>query len=322
MKTIILALSLFLVFCLNPDILSAQNDVEGSGDHPLIERVSGSYIFTFDESEYERIQFPTGPASNNGFESYETKEGRYLEFTYRFEDEDVSTMRVKSSYRNALEQNGFEILFAGSEGELGYRNGVGLLLQGDYDRSHRLCCNAGRNSDIRYLAAKSADGSVMMSMVTFRAQLGMGTVALVDVVTTDVMETGMDHRPLSSEEMGSGIEQHGKVAIQNILFDVNSSEILPESAEALEAISDLMNERENLQLLVVGHTDNTGDFDYNLGLSMERATSVVEYLNREFGIPESRLQAAGAGMMAPITTNRTEEGRALNRRVELVEISY
>lgn len=320
MKTYLPILSLLLLFCFNPNVITAQNDVDGAGDHPLIERVSGSYIFTFEESEYERIQFPTGPADGDGFVSYETKEGRYLQYTYRFEDEEVSTMRVKSSYRNALEQNGFEILFAGSEDELGYRNGVGFFIQGDYDRPERRCCNPGRNSDIRYLAAQSADGSVMMSMVTFRAQLGMGTVALVDVVSTDVMETGMDHRPLSSDEMGSGIEQHGRVAIQNILFEVNSSEILPESAEALETISELMNERENLHLLVVGHTDNTGDFDYNLGLSMERATSVVQFLNSEYGIPDSRLQAAGAGMMAPITTNRTEEGRALNRRVELVEI--
>lgn len=321
MKSALVSIFVFLFICFSPNITSAQADVNGAGDHPLIERVSGSYIFTFQESEYERIQFPTGPADGDGFESYETKEGRYLQYTYRFEDDEVSTMRIKSSYRNSLEQNGFEILFAGSGDELGYRNGVGFFIQGSYDRPDRRCCNAGRNSDIRYLAAQSADGSVMMSMATFRAQLGMGTVALVDVVATDVMETGMDHRPLTSDEMGSGIEQHGKVAIQNILFELNSSEILPESAEALETISDLMNERENLQLLVVGHTDNTGDFDYNLGLSMERATSVVQFLNSEYGIPESRLQAAGAGMMAPITTNRTEEGRALNRRVELVEIS-
>ena len=322
MKLKILSIFITLLICFNPVISIAQSDVDGAGDHPLIERVSGSYIFTFQESEYERIQFPTGPASSDGFESYETKEGRYLQYTYRFEDDEVSTMRVKSSYRNALEKSGFEILYLGSGDELGYRNGVGFFIQGNYDRPDRRCCNAGRNSDIRYLTAQSPDGSVMMSMLTFRAQLGMGTVALVDVITTDVMETGMDHRPLTSDEMGSGLEQHGKVAIQNILFEVNSSEILPESAEALETISNLMNEREHLQLLVVGHTDNTGDFDYNLGLSMERAKSVVQFLNREHGIPESRLQAAGAGMMAPITTNRTEEGRALNRRVELVEISH
>ncbi len=315
-------ISLFVLSVFNNDLLYAQDDVDGAGDHPMIERAAGSYIFTFQTSEYERFSFPTSPASSNGFESVETMEGEYFEYTYRFEDDDVSTMRVKASYLQSLENNGFEILFKGSGSELGYRGGVGLLIQGDFNRPNRRCCNAGRNSDIRYLAAKSADGNVLMSMVTFRAQLGMGTVALVDIIASDIMDTSMDHSPLTSDEMGSGLEQHGRVAIQNILFEIDSDAILPESAEALETIAELMKRQPDLSLLVVGHTDNTGSFDYNLTLSMNRASSVADYLHHELGISEDRLQAAGAGMMAPITTNRTEEGRALNRRVELVEMHH
>ncbi len=81
-----------------------------------------------------------------------------------------------------------------------------------------------------------------------------------------------------------------------------------------------MHSRPDLGLLVVGHADDVGDFDYNLGLSMQRATAVMEYLSREHGIDVSRLRLAGAGMMAPVTSNRTESGRAKNRRVELVEV--
>lgn len=309
-----------LFFFTHVSTVSAQADVEGSGDHPFVERAAGSYIFTYQTSEYERISIPTGPASTDGFESMETIEGEYFQYTYRFEDEDVSTMRVKASYLQALESNGFEIIFNGSGSELGYRGGVGLLIQGDFNRPNRRCCNAGRNSDIRYLAAKSADGNMLVSMATFRAQLGMGTVALVDIVQADQMDTTMDHRPLTSSEMGTGLEEHGRVAIQNILFEINSADILPESADALATIAELMIERTDLNLLVVGHTDNTGNFDYNLRLSLDRATSVSDYLHDEFGISKDRLQSAGAGMMAPITTNRTEEGRALNRRVELVEM--
>ena len=310
----------FLFFFAQSSTLFAQEDVEGSGDHPLVERAAGSYIFTYQTSEYERISIPTGPASTDGFESTETLEGEYFQYTYRFDDEDVSTMRVKASYLQSLESRGFEIIFKGSGSELGYRGGVGLLIQGDFNRPNRRCCNAGRNSDIRYLSAKSADGNILISMATFRAQLGMGTVALVDVVVSDQMDTTMDHRPLTSAEMGTGLEEHGRVAIQNILFETDSDEILPESAEALETIAELMNERTELNLLVVGHTDNTGSFDYNLRLSLDRATSVSDYLYNELGISEDRIQSAGAGMMAPITTNRTEDGRALNRRVELVEM--
>lgn len=314
-----LSLSILLLFA-HVSVVTAQSDVEGSGDHPFVERASGSYIFTYQTSEYERISIPTGPASTDGFESMETLEGEYFQYTYRFEDEDVSTMRVKASYLQALESRGFEIIFKGSGSDLGYRGGVGLLIQGDFNRPNRRCCNAGRNSDIRYLAAKSADGNMLVSMATFRAQLGMGTVALVDIVQADQMDTTMEHRPLTSSEMGTGLEEHGRVAIQNILFEINSDDILPESADALETIAELMAERPELILLVVGHTDNTGNFDYNLRLSLDRATSVSDYLHYEHGISKDRLQSAGAGMMAPITTNRTEEGRALNRRVELVEM--
>jgi len=325
MKTTVYGWLLFILFFISFQLKTAhaQDDVAGSGDHPMIERVSGSYIYTFDSSEYERIEFPTGPADSDGFESAQTAEGEHLQFSYRFEEEDVSTMRVKSSYRQALEQAGFEILFAGSEDELGYRNGYGFFNTGEFSRSDRRCCTPNtRSHDIRYLAARSQDGSVTMNMLSFRAQLGMGTVALVETITKDVMETAMGHQPLSADEMGSGLEQHGRVAVQNILFDIDSDDILPESAEALETIAGLMEDQPGLNLLVVGHTDNTGNFDYNLSLSMQRASSVVAYLTEEFGIAEDRLQSAGAGMMAPITTNRTEEGRALNRRVELVEISH
>ena len=321
MKIIISCLSFLLFLIIYTPSVSAQDDVDGAGDHPLIERVAGSYIYTFSSSEYERIDVPAGPGDGRNFEAVETVEGEHLQYTYRFEDEDVSTMRIKQSYRQAIENQNFEILFAGSEDELGFRNGYGFFNTGDFSRPDRRCCTPNsRSHDIRYLAARSADGSTTVSMLTFRAQLGMGTVALVDVISADVMETGMDHRPLSADEMGAGIEQYGRVAIQNILFEFDSDEILPESAGALETIADLLNQQTGLQILVVGHTDNTGNFDYNLRLSMDRAASVIQYLTEEFGISEDRLQAAGAGMMAPITTNRTEEGRALNRRVELVEI--
>jgi outer membrane protein OmpA-like peptidoglycan-associated protein len=74
-----------------------------------------------------------------------------------------------------------------------------------------------------------------------------------------------------------------------------------------------------LQVIIVGHTDGKGAFDYNLSLSQRRAQAVVSALNSGHGIKSSRLTAAGAGMIAPVASNRTDEGRAKNRRVEIVE---
>jgi len=70
---------------------------------------------------------------------------------------------------------------------------------------------------------------------------------------------------------------------------------------------------------VVGHTDNIGDIDYNLRLSKARADAVVRELVTKYGISPDRLKAYGVGSLAPIAPNKTEEGRTMNRRVELVE---
>ena len=69
----------------------------------------------------------------------------------------------------------------------------------------------------------------------------------------------------------------------------------------------------------MGHTDNVGGFDFNMDLSRRRAESVVDWLTSKHGIPAARLQAAGVGMLSPVAPNDTEEGRAKNRRVELVK---
>jgi outer membrane protein OmpA-like peptidoglycan-associated protein len=68
----------------------------------------------------------------------------------------------------------------------------------------------------------------------------------------------------------------------------------------------------------VGHTDNQGKPDYNLDLSRRRAANVVQELTTKNGVAANRLDAFGAGLYAPIASNATEEGRAQNRRVELV----
>ena len=298
----------------------AAEDVAGSGDHPLVPRLADSWIFTFERSEYDRISLPTGPWTGDEFESMESVEGEHLEYTYRFDIDDISTLRIKGNYRQLLEEAGFEILYAASESDLGYRNGIGFVIQGDFGRPDRRCCNAGRSSPVRYLAARHPVEGVLVSMLTFDALLNMGTVALVDVVTPAEMDFAMDHRPLTADEMGSGLVQDGKVAVQNIQFAFDSDEILPESDEALQTIASLMEEQPELRLLVVGHTDDVGAFDYNLQLSVERATAVVDHLVSEMGIAADRLQSAGAGMMNPMTSNRSEAGRSANRRVELVEL--
>ena len=83
-------------------------------------------------------------------------------------------------------------------------------------------------------------------------------------------------------------------------------------------MASLLKAEPNLKVLVVGHTDNVGTFEFNEDLSKRRAKAVVAELAANYGIAADRMLPLGASFMAPVSTNSTEEGRKLNRRVELV----
>lgn len=116
------------------------------------------------------------------------------------------------------------------------------------------------------------------------------------------------------------IEKEGKATLYGILFDVAKSTIKPESAEALKQITDYLNANPSVKIIIVGHTDITGDFLSNMTLSKERAESIKTYLITNGKIDKSRLQSDGVGPLCPVSTNSTEEGKKLNRRVEIVKL--
>jgi outer membrane protein OmpA-like peptidoglycan-associated protein len=116
------------------------------------------------------------------------------------------------------------------------------------------------------------------------------------------------------------IEKDGKATLYGILFDVGKSTIKPESADALKQITDYLNANSSVKIIIVGHTDITGDFLSNMTLSKERAESIKTYLVTNGKIDKSRLQSDGVGPLCPVSTNATEEGKKLNRRVEIVKL--
>jgi outer membrane protein OmpA-like peptidoglycan-associated protein len=122
-----------------------------------------------------------------------------------------------------------------------------------------------------------------------------------------------------ADAMGASMARDGKVAIYAILFDTGRADIKPESQPQLGEMVAFLRANPGLRVLVVGHTDNQGGLDYNVDLSRRRAASVVQALVAQ-GIPGSRLVPAGVGMAAPVSTNTTDEGRARNRRVEMVQM--
>ncbi|MBK9329297.1 MAG: OmpA family protein [Sphingobacteriales bacterium] len=136
----------------------------------------------------------------------------------------------------------------------------------------------------------------------------------IEIVEVEAMQQDI---VVSMEE---SIEKDGKIALYGILFDVGKSNIKPESAEALKQVIDYLNANPAVKIIVVGHTDNTGTYAGNITLSKARAESVKNYLINTGKIAASRLMSEGAGQYCPVSTNDTEEGKKLNRRVEIVKL--
>lgn len=144
---------------------------------------------------------------------------------------------------------------------------------------------------------------------------GGGQGALTVVETAPFVATaGL----LPAEELGRQIEADGRVAIQ-VNFAVDRAEILPESRGQLDAVVELLRARPGWRLSVEGHTDATGSAAHNRTLSEARARSVTAALTAA-GIAADRLEARGFGPDRPVADNATEDGRAQNRRVELVRL--
>jgi OOP family OmpA-OmpF porin len=115
------------------------------------------------------------------------------------------------------------------------------------------------------------------------------------------------------------INTTGHAAVYGIYFDTDKTDIKPESEPTMQEVAKLLLKNASLKLYLVGHTDSTGDFAHNMKLSEARANAVLNALVSKYGVPAVRLKAYGVGQLAPVASNQTEDGRARNRRVELVE---
>jgi OOP family OmpA-OmpF porin len=138
----------------------------------------------------------------------------------------------------------------------------------------------------------------------------------LDIIAPDVMEEKMVF--VTAEAMATSIESTGRVVLYGVLFDTDKDTMQAASQATLNEIIKLLQTQKELAVHVVGHTDNQGKPDYNLGLSQRRASSVVKALTQA-GISASRLSSFGCGPYAPVDNNDTDEGRQKNRRVELVK---
>lgn len=123
----------------------------------------------------------------------------------------------------------------------------------------------------------------------------------------------------NAELFASGLNATGHVEVPGIFFDTGKSELKPESAAAIGEVAKLLKANATMKVFIVGHTDNVASLDLNAKLSQARAEAVMQSLIAQHGIAAARLTARGVGPLAPVASNDSEEGRARNRRVELVK---
>ena len=217
-----------------------------------------------------------------------------------------STLEILENYRQALEAEGLVVDWTcasrtecGNQADGGWRGRNGM--------------NLGIGSDVRYLTGTlTREGAVVHVSVGVESRNHY-----VQILQADAMATGQV-AVTDAAAMAAAIDAEGRIALDNIYFDFGSAALLPESDAALDEIAKLLTNRTELQVYVVGHTDSVGTLEANLTLSRERAQAVVTALETRFDVASGRAVPAGVGPLAPVASNATDAGRALNRRVEIV----
>jgi len=304
----------FLLSLLMLPLQAAVRDVPGSQDHEMISRYQNSVIIGYQRRDFDSFRLPLGTPRRDRNEikmdNYLDLEGRLTIITYQLE-ESTSTLKVLRNFQTALKGEGFEEMFQCEGKRCGSPGVWDELLE-------QVPINNGKQATIRYLAAKKTrDGhGVYLGIYVMETYAGKVLVGL-DVVESKEMETGLVE--VNAKTLQDQLSKNGKVAIYGIRFDTDKAELKPESLPVLEQIKQLLEMRKDLNLYIVGHTDDTGSLAHNIDLSNRRARSVVQALVNEYGISADRLKPFGAGPYAPVSSNLSPEGQAKNRRVELVQ---
>jgi flagellar motor protein MotB len=288
--------------------------VEGSKDHPLISRYPGSVITHYLTKEFDEFTLPLGKVVDQKFTKSQHLEGKITRSVY-VAPEGRSVLEVFRNYQGALKKAGFETLFTCGPQDC-YGSGSSnprVYGTGEYDDYW------GPDHGIRYVSAKLArsEGDVDVSLlVDDQGGNGRPNVELY-VIEMKPMESGLI--TVDAASLANDINRTGHASVYGIYFDTSKADIKPESDATLKEIAKLLQGDPTLKLYVVGHTDNQGTLDLNMDLSRRRAAAVLAALTMKYAVPAGRLRAYGSGPYAPVASNDSEDGRAKNRRVELVK---
>ncbi len=280
---------------------------EGAERTARLERLRASYAL------------PVAPAL--GDEAFRRLTGRLLWESFRVDAPETTSADIAEAYRTVLRDRGFRILFDCTATACG---GLDFRFAADLMPAPEMLVDA---ADFVQISAERAGETPAYASVLVSRVLGQVYVQVVGVVPASGAVALAPPPPMAPDTPeprlpgeGAGLldrlRADGHVAVSGLSFDTGGAALSPSSAAALDALADTLRAAD-LAIVIVGHSDNEGTLEANRGLSERRAVAVLEALVAR-GVPAARMSAEGVGFLAPLTTNATEAGRAINRRVELV----
>ena len=232
--------------------------------------------------------------------AYEIPEGR-------------STLEVIRAYQKAMKGAGFSQIFA-CDGRRGCTN------YGTFGEAHAALTNPKRAhfrtaDDMRYASFERTEGGRRELVDVVVSLSSSGHTAEVRWGSTEA--EALELETLDADGIAAALAANGTAAIYGLEFESGSAVLLPAADAVLEQMAAYLRGTD-VAVLLVGHTDNVGDLTYNLDLSARRAAATRAALAERYAIAGSRMETHGVGFLSPVAANADENGRARNRRVEMV----
>lgn len=269
-------------------------------------------------SEFGVYELPIGNFSSSDKPTRQV-EGQIVRSAYRVPLDRNNTFAVFSTLRDELESQNYSAVFQCSDhlcGGFDFRYGIDVLpppeMEVDLTEFHYAALQGSGETPnfLTMLVSRNSDSGFIQFVEITPDQAG--TVALEKLPEIPVAES------LPVSDWSTELQNLGRAVLEGINFEAGQAKLTTESVATLEKFAQFLIENAELNFLIVGHSDNTGALQANIGLSRSRAEAVRQSLISDFGIAADRLEFAGAGFLAPRALNSSEEGMALNRRVEIV----
>jgi len=304
-------------------------DLPGSKDPAGMKRYEGSEIIGYREAKFDEYLLPLGRQVTYvplAFQKSQKVEGLVSRYTY-LAPLGRTPAEVMQNYKLEFARLGLVTMYEKGASDQGWFGPTFAETSNDDDLGQILAYNesqerllVGRSKDAQptyyeIFVTSYKDGIIPPRLV--KAVVKDRTLAEIIVIAPQKLDQKMVF--VNADEMKRSIADTGKVALYGLYFDTDKDTMRADSAPTMEEIAKLMRANPQMKLRVVGHTDDQGTAAYNLDLSKRRAASVAQQLVSKYGIAASRLDSFGAGLYAPVASNQSEDGRAKNRRVELVE---